>query len=164
VYTSEDGQQWWRVGSGDIYRLPGDGSNHESLVIDFPETWARHWKVTVIDRDERPIADLRPRLQARRHRLLFQQEPGASYRLLYGHPRASAPEYFLARVINASTVDAATTVTVGPEIHTPDFVDPAPWTERHPLVMWMALGLAVLAIGGLAVRSLRRSNTPSGTL
>ena len=40
--------------------------------------------------------------------------------------------------------------TVGTEQLNAGFVDSAPWTERHPWLLWTALAVAVLVLGGLA--------------
>jgi hypothetical protein len=36
-----------------------------------------------------------------------------------------------------------------------NYVDPNPFTERHPNLLWAALGLAVILLGYAAVRALR---------
>ena len=159
VESSQDGRTWQWVGSGDIYRLPQPSGTRESLVVELPETWASHWRISISDRDERPIPDLKPGLRARRHRLVFQQEPGVSYRLVYGHPRAQTPEYFLARTLDRAAMASASSVPLGAEVTSADYADPRPWSERNPAVLWMAVGLAVLVLGGLALRVMRKSST-----
>jgi hypothetical protein len=43
----------------------------------------------------------------------------------------------------------------GAEELTMNYVDPNPFTERHPNLLWGALGLAVILLGYAAVRALR---------
>ena len=35
-----------------------------------------------------------------------------------------------------------------------DYDNPAPWTEQNPFVVWVALVVAVIVLGWLAVRAL----------
>jgi hypothetical protein len=61
----------------------------------------------------------------------------------------------LARLVDASALDAATLARLGDARQNADYADPAPWTERHPVVLWCALGIAVAGLALLAVRTLR---------
>ncbi len=105
------------------------------------------------------MAGLVPELYETPRRIVFRQEPGRSYRVVYGHSRVSAPSYDLARLTDPKAIDAAAAGTLGPEAVNPDYVDPAPWTERHPILLWIVLAVVVLALGALAVRALQ--STPS---
>ena len=88
-------------------------------------------------------------------RVIFRQELGHSYRLLYGNSRARAPEYDLAKFTDRKALEAAAPGSLGPEELNAGYADPRPWSERHPQVLWLALGLAVVVLGALAVRALR---------
>ena len=71
---------------------------------------------------------------------------------------ATAPQYDLARRISASQEDVAAVAQLGAEVETSNYADPRPWTERNRYVLWIVVGLAVLLLGGSAVRSLRRNS------
>jgi hypothetical protein len=88
-------------------------------------------------------------------RVVFQQEPGRTYRLIYGHARPEAPRYDLARVMSAEALEAAAPATLGTALVNAGFVDATPWTERHPAVIWGAMAAAILLLAVLAVRTLR---------
>jgi hypothetical protein len=109
--------------------------------------------------NDAPVADLSPTLYMTSRRIVFRQEPGGVYRVLYGHSRAEAPRYELARVTAREAIEAAAPARLGAAIVHADYVDGAPWTERHPAVLWSVLAAAVLLLGWLAVRTLR-SSTP----
>lgn len=164
VSASEDGSQWRQVGAGNIFRFPpeeaGEGSPEsmpirQSLLVDVRHTASRLWRVTVFDRGDPPIADLTVSLMQNRRYVVFQAEPGGSYRLAYGNPRAEAPEYELASLTSRDALTTATLATLGASLANEGWVSGEPFTERHPVILWAALGLVVLVLGGMALRVLR---------
>ena len=161
VYASIDGEDWRRVGQGNIYRYPKPGASDQeqdqrtSLQVRFPETRGRYWRVDVLNRDDAPIEGLRPWLEGTPRHVVFRQQPGASYRLLYGNSRTSAPVYDLARITPREELEVAVVGKLGPEATNTGYLSPEPWSERHPIVLWFALGFAVAILGLLALRSLR---------
>ena len=161
ISTSDDAKQWRAAGSGDIYRVklsqPASSGDplREKLRVAFPETRARFFRVEILDRNDAPLAGLSVRLFTIPRSVVFRAEPARNYRLLYGNHRASAPEYNMARIVDAKSLDAATPATLGAEEQNPSYEDPAPWSERNPAVLWVALGVAVLLLGVLALRALR---------
>jgi hypothetical protein len=148
--------RWREVARGDVLRQTGGvGEERAWLTIDFPETRAARWRITVDHRNDTPVADLAPRLMTTPRRVVFQPEAGESYRLLVGHPRAAAPGYDLGRLTEADALDAAQPAPLGAVVENAGWVDPAPWTERYDAVLWAALIVAVLVLGAVAVRTLR---------
>ncbi len=156
VEVSVDGSTWVHAGSGEIYRTVEAGQKREQLSVSFQEQAAIHWRVTVHNRNDAPLGDLHAAFYMTPRHLIVRQEPSQEYRLLYGNARVQAPQYDMARLVDPEVVAAAIPVTVGAELANAGYADPAPWTERHPEVMWLALGLAVVVLGGLAVRTMRR--------
>jgi len=130
---------------------------HAVTSVRFAETASPRWRVVVYNHDDAPIADLKATLYAVPRRLVFRAEPGRTYRLLFGNTRASTPVYDMARLTDTVELDAASPASIGVTAANPAYRDQAPWSERHPWVLWVALGLAVVVLGGLAVRTLRGS-------
>jgi hypothetical protein len=155
VETSEDGTRWTWTASGEIFRTVEGGATRESLTVVFPESAGSRWRVTVLNRNDAPLADLGPELYAIPRRVVFRYEPGRQYRLLYGNSRAAAPQYDLGQLTDVTSLESAAPAVIGPEATSQTYADPAPWTERNQAVLWMALGVAVLTVGALAVRALR---------
>ena len=161
VNTRADETDWEEVGRGDIYRYPNpqsDGDEPEirtSLQVRFPEARARYWRISVLNRNDAPIEGLAPTLEGSPRHVVFRQEPGAVYRLLYGNPRVAAPEYDLARLTLRQELEAALPVGMGSEVANVGYLSPEPWSERHPALLWLALGVAVAVLGLLALRALR---------
>jgi hypothetical protein len=159
--SSADDKDWDFVAGGEIYRYRQAGKSRQSLRIDFPETFARFWRADVINGDDRPLSDAPPELRGADRNLTFRAEPSRSYRLLYGNDRASAPHYDFARVFDRAERKVLPAAKLGPEEVTLNYADPRPFTERHPNLLWILVGIAVVLLVVAAVRSLRSSKSLS---
>lgn len=163
VRTSDDGKTWRSAGYGDIYRIPPRSGaappeaedGRERLRVHLPETQARFWRVEVLNRNDPPLAGARVQLLGTPRRVVFRAEAGRTYRLLMGHPRATAAQYEMARLTPEVELEAAAAASLGTIAVNPAWADPAPWTERHPYLLWMALLAAAAIVGLLALRALR---------
>jgi hypothetical protein len=162
ILTSEDGTQWSPFASGEIYRFHRGDAAEEHLAVAVPnDTTSRYWRITIVNGNDAPLPGVVPYIYMTPAHVVFEQQPGHSYRLIYGQRRAQAPEYDLARRTDAKQEDAAVVGNVGPEEENPDYVDPRPWTEKNRYFLWIVVGLAVLLLGSSAIRSLRRNPAAS---
>jgi Protein of unknown function (DUF3999) len=159
VFASDDGQKWLRFAQGEIFRYYQEKVSQEQLVVAIPFGGARgrYWKVEVVNGNDAPLEAVTLQLSAVPRHIVFEQQPGRSYRLLYGQNRATAPEYDLERRLDGPQEDAAREGQVGPQEVNADWQDPRPWTEKHDIFLWLVLLAAVGMLGYAAVRSLRRS-------
>ncbi len=153
--AADQHDRWRQVATGEIRRVPG--SVDRPLSLAFTETVGRRWRVTVRNGNDPPVSDLVPVLYATPRRVVFRQEPGHTYQLIYGHARPDQPRYDLARLTSPDVLVAAAPASLGAPVVNADFVDATPWTERHPAVVWVAVVMAVLLLGAMAVRTLRSS-------
>ena len=163
ITTSEDGKNWSPFGSGEIYRFHQENIVREQLTVEVPSyADRRFWRVAIVNGNDAPLPGAMPTLYRTPMHIIFEQQPGRTYRLLYGQELASAPAYDLERRLNAREMDAAPAGRLGGEESNSAWSDPRPWTEKHEILLWLALGIAVALLGYSAVRSLRRSaETPS---
>jgi hypothetical protein len=111
--------------------------------------------VTIYNRNDQPLADLKISALETPRRVVFRAEPGRRYWLLSGNRRAPQPQYDLARTTDPTAIDVAVPATTGRSVPRTDYADPRPWTEQHPVVLWTAAAFAVIVLGGLAIRTLR---------
>lgn len=159
VSTSEDAKSWTDIGGGVVYRYAdsdGDSPTRlEQLDVAIRDAAAPHWRVRVVNRGDPPIEDLRVRLLRKERKIAFRAAGPGPIRVVYGNHLAEPPEYELARLVSADELSAASAVTLGREQDNESYLSPEPFTERHPVLMWAALLLAVLVVGGLAIKSLR---------
>jgi hypothetical protein len=163
VSVSDDGQTWQQVGEGVIYRYraeessPGDepGSTRQSLQVDVKNTASPFWRATILDRDDPPIADLEVVLMQSQRYLVFRPSPGTTYRLAYGNANAEAPEYEIAELTSRDSLLGARLAELGGEQANEAWTSSEPFSERHPVILWLMLGVAILVLGGMALKALR---------
>jgi hypothetical protein len=116
--------------------------------------------VAIENGDDQPLPIAAVRLEMRQRELCFDAGAaanGAALALYYGDPALAAPVYDYERLFVAA--DKPLAAQLGPEQPNPQFtprpVAPLPFTERHPQVLWIALILAICALGAVALKSAR---------
>lgn len=165
ISRSDDGKAWLSACDGDIFRVkrartaqaePGEKRMYrERLQVQLPESRARYWRVEVLDRDDPPLPQMRIALDSIPRYVVFRAVPGRSYRLLYGNPRAAAPSYSMAQLVDAKEIASAAPAAIGAETFLPEAPKEIPWTERNAIVLWIALAAATGLLGWLAIKALR---------
>ena len=86
-------------------------------------------------------------------RVLFEAESGAEYRLTYGAPGLTAPDYDLGRTLGDEPESSL--ADLGSPVRREVEADVLPWSERHPALLWVGLLLVVAALGAVTWRALR---------
>lgn len=113
-------------------------------------------KVIVHNGDDRPLNFAGARLEQLERRIYFDTTGPAQLTLYYCDEKLSAPVYDYAKLFQrAKSVSAA---TLGPESANAAYSerpDERPWSERHPVVLWIAIIAAVAGISVIALRSMR---------
>jgi hypothetical protein len=163
ISGSSNGQEWSYWGSGVVYRYHQRGMSRELLRLEFPETTGNKFlRVEVINGDDQALANLHLRLSAVPRTLTFKQAAGQQYRLVYGNEKAFRPQYDLGHYFDSGLPKPVYRVlALGPEEETANYRDPRPFTERHPELLWSALGAAILLIGLTAIKALRSTGDPA---
>ena len=156
ISASGDGQEWSYIGSGVVYRYKHDEKIRESLVVDGNRSdgW-RFVRVELVNGNDKPLENVALKIFAAPMYLRFKPTTGQSYRLIYGNEKATRPQYDLAHYLDFEPSKPAYFMSLGPEEATANYRDPRPFTERHPEVLWTALGVAIVLIGLTAIRTLR---------
>jgi hypothetical protein len=163
VAASDDQKEWSTFACGQVYRFHQGNKVQEQLTVPiaYGGTGRRYWRVTVGNGNDAPLASASVRLYTTPRHIVFEQQPGKSYSLIYGQERAQFAQYDLGRRVNGTQERAAIPGKLGPEEVNTGWVDPRPWTETHEIFLWGVLVIAVLVIGFTAIQSMRRaaSNT-----
>ena len=163
ISGSSDGQEWSYWGSGVVYRYTQGGKTRESTRVQFPEaTGNKLLRVEIINGNDQPLANLSFTMAAAQRTLAFKQVAGQQYRLIYGNEQAVRPQYDLGHYFDSGPAKPVyRVVSLGPEEETVNYRDPRPFTERHPEVLWSALGIAILLVGLTALKTLRTAAKPA---
>lgn len=152
IESSDDGINWAGVNGEAHIRRVGAHINETSLPVD--EVQARFWRIDIDDGNDRPLSGLRISLWGVPRHIVFEAKPGDSYRIVYANPQAAAPQYDFDSIHSPEQMEAAAPASLGNEQSAQRPPPMKPWSERHPVVLWSALALAILTIGGLAIRTL----------
>jgi hypothetical protein len=145
--------------SGEIGRVrvnrAGTLVTSEDLAV-WASGLASHIVITIDDGDNPPLAVLSAQPLSLERRVYFDPQGKTALRLYYGDEKLASPIYDYARFFRLDNSPAQ--AQLGPGTHNPQYTgrpDERPWSERHTVILWGAMILAVLALGGLAIRGLR---------
>jgi hypothetical protein len=156
LLNSTDQKEWQSVGGGEIHRFLANGKTEESLGVQCYEMWGpRFWRVEVLNANDAPLAEVHLSLTMPLRFVLFHPVQNRFYRLIYGNFRATAPQYDLARTLHMQANEVMAHLGLGAEEATSNYADPRPFTERHPNLLWIALGVAIVLLAYAALRALR---------
>jgi hypothetical protein len=143
---------WDSLGADAIYRFEDGGAVREKLRVE-ARGRARALRVRVLNGDDRPLVYEGVEVRVPVERLLFHAREGEEYRLSYGAPDREAPQYDLARTLDPAM--KAPRAALGPPVRLGVEADVLPWTERHPVLLWVGLLLVVAALGSVTWRAIR---------
>jgi Protein of unknown function (DUF3999) len=106
--------------------------------------------------DDAPLALRNVALDMRERQLCFLPKRDTAYTLRYGDPSLGPPRYDLTP-IEAAAANASLSTLGAERALTPEPAAQRPFTERHPVLLWVALILVVGTLGAVALRSARTS-------
>lgn len=112
-------------------------------------------RLTIQNGDDAPLSLHALTLEMRERQLCFLRKPDMSYTLRYGDPALGFPRYDLSP-IEAAAITVSKS-TLGPERSLAPGIASSqrPFTERHPVLLWVALIAVVGTLGFVALRSAR---------
>jgi hypothetical protein len=129
----------------------GEGTVHLALGA---VPYASTVRLTIQNGDDAPLALHAIALQMRERQVCFLRKPNTSYALRYGDPLLGAPQYDLSP-IEAAAINVSESTLGAERSLTPASESLRPFTERHPVLLWIALILVVGTLGFVALRSAR---------
>ncbi len=102
VPVVEHGVSRWRdLAEARVMDVELPGFAKTELALCFPETRVEKLRVTVVNGDNPPLAEVKLCGFGPVHQVVWLAEPGRSYRLLYGGANLEAPVYDLAAVLTS---------------------------------------------------------------
>ena len=115
-------------------------------------------KVTLVidNADNPPLTAIAAEPQAFEQRVYFEPQGKTALRLYYGDEKLSTPDYDYARFFHLDT--SAAQAQLGPGAHNAQYAgrpDDRPWSDRHAVILWIAMLVAVAALGALAFEGFR---------
>jgi hypothetical protein len=159
-----NGQQLlpFRTINGNLLRIhrvqDGKRIDEERLTIEAPPElefgMRSRWTVTIDNGDNAPISLKSVRLEMRERTLCFDAAVNTVYALYFGDSALAAPRYDYALLFNEKA--SALQVTAGAERFNPGWQprpDERPFTERHRILLWMALVAVIALLAAIAFKS-----------
>jgi len=148
------------LGSGEINRIhmvrAGRKIDSEYDIVDFSEIGQKTIKVIIHNGDDPPLKISGARLQQHERRVYFDAPAAGELTLYYNDEKLERPVYDYAKLFQQEKNAAA--AQLGAEVVNAAYTgrpDDRPWSERHPVVLWIAIVAAVAVLGALALRSMR---------
>ena len=130
----------------------GTGTIHLALGA---VPYASTVRLTIQNGDDAPPALHGVGLQMREREVCFLLKPNTSYVLRYGDPLLGAPQYDLSPIEAAAMMVSESTLGAERALAPEAATGLRPFTERHPVLLWIALILVVGTLGFVALRSAR---------
>jgi hypothetical protein len=184
TFISDTPKEFWRrvdivgehdsaIASGSIWSIKSHVGNEQStnLEVVIPgEARSQHFKVIVHNGDD-PSLNLKIGAAYRERRVYFTPPHAGTLRLYFGDAELERPTYDYAQTHGIET-DAGFAITapaeqrfvlaratVGNVSANPGYTprpDKRPWSEQHQAVIWIALGVAVVGLGAVALKSFKK--------
>jgi len=149
--------------SGEITRVrvnrAGTLVTNEELAINVTGTPGQ-LALSIDNGENPPLAILGAQPLSLELRVYFDPQGKTSLKLCYGDEKLSAPVYDYARFFHLEASPAQAQLGAG--THNPRYTgrpDDRPWSERHMVILWAVMILAVIALAMLAIRGLRSQVT-----
>jgi hypothetical protein len=149
--------------SGNLLRVHILQNDHhidqENLAIEAPRATfdsPSKWTISIDNGDNTPLVPVAVRLQMLRRDLCFESGSG-DYTLYYGDEKLSPPRYDLGQFF---VIKDAVQAAAGPEQLNPEYQprpDDRPFTEKHPLLLWIALAFVICVLGAIALGSAKNA-------
>ena len=149
---SHDNQLWTLLRQSDnLYVFNTPKFVGSQLSISYPESRFRYFRLTVFNEDDPPLPVTGAQASGFLRKLIFFADPGSSYRLYYGSPKAEPPSYELEHVFPYLVTENLPVAGLGTHTANPLFTGPVeptkPFTERYPWLLPTVVALAALLIG-----------------
>ncbi len=149
---------WVDVGNGTIYRFTVGPAVDQHLAVPVHDLNQKQFRIRIWNADSPPLSVTSVALHRMPRMLIFNGSSAERYRLFFANPEGE-PRYYdlggalarldLQKLPEASVKDMKPNPSFSPRPHE------KPWTERHPALIWLALGVGVLLLGGMLFRTVR---------
>ncbi|OGF67240.1 hypothetical protein A3I27_04575 [Candidatus Giovannonibacteria bacterium RIFCSPLOWO2_02_FULL_43_11b] len=156
IYESDDKISWRAIGYAYIFSvntLKFIGSN---LEFSYPESNKRYLKISILNRDDRPIEISGAKITGLVRRILFNFNPSKEYYLYLGNKDAKRPQYDIESISKYVDLNGLNQVKVATVGKNPAFVEkvppPPPLSERSPYLLQTILGVVVAILAFLLLR------------
>jgi hypothetical protein len=154
----DEPQEYREIVATTIYSIKTSRFSRSNTTIDYPETQARYLKIVIENENNPPLTISGATVSGVPRKMTFSADLNAKYTLYFGNPRIESPSYDIAQVFSYMDRNSFIPVTPGPIIENKDYKPGSdlPMTERYPWIIWGAIALMILVLGGIIIRMMFR--------
>lgn len=163
VYESSDKNNWRKAGEGYIFTYNTPKFAGANLEVVYLETSERYLKIEIYNGDNSPISITGISAKTILRSIAFQcgmEAPVGEYKLYYGNPKANFPEYDLEKFFPYLDTGKYFSSSLSDEqvnpIYQKEIPPPSPISERIPYLAPGALVLAILMMGFMVFRFMKK--------
>ena len=146
--------------SGVLYSYDTPKFVGDQLTLSYPETTFRYLRLTVNNEDNPLLPIEGVEVFGVPRKLLFQAQPGASYKLYYGNPEARTLSYELERILPFLETENLPVGTLGPQRNNQAFKverSRLPFSERYTWLITVVVVVAAIAVALLLFGVVRKA-------
>ncbi len=157
MYAGNDTARMIYVGNDVIYRYNTPRFSDERLTVTCRPAPARYFKLVVQNYDDRPVPLKVKHIIALEYSLVVRGS-SSGLRLFFGNTSAQPPHYDISRALQYIDLQTARPAFLGELAENPDYapLDDRPWTERHPVLLWVMFGVVFVVLGFLVLHMVRK--------
>lgn len=156
---ASNGQDKWQYVSA-FYLYSGSDPQDENLSVEYPLTRARYLKITVQNGDSAPVTFSEAAVETESIRLLVKDSTDhAPFKVYWGNPPLPSPRYDVDEILAQGKINPDTLPVLHLDNYTenPTYKQPAqPLTERYPFLLPLALAVAIVFIGAIQYKALKK--------
>jgi len=158
IEIRDEKDEW--LGSGEIARIhmvrSGQKIDSEDDDVTFSQREQKIVNVIIHNGDDPPLKLTGVRLEQLERRMYFDAPTSGQLKLYYGDEKLERPVYDYAKLFLRQKI--ATAAQISAETNNAAFTgrrDDRPWSEKHPVVLWIGIVGAVMVLGTIALRSMK---------
>ena len=150
AFEREEPEPWTPIRSGAVFRYSGEDGDESSLALDLSGSAHRHLRVEIANEDNPPLTFAGAKLSRYVCLVRFPVQTASQVQLYFGNARARSPKYDVAYYADRLASEGVAAAAHAEPAVNPRFgatPAPTPWSEKHRVILWLALlaGIAVLA-------------------
>ena len=156
ISESDDKNNWRAIGYAYIFSVNTPKFTGLNLEFSYPESNDRYLKLSILNRDDRPIAISGVKITGLVRRILFNFDPSKEYFIYLGNPDAKRPQYdieSISQYVDFNLINQVSASLVEKNSSFKEKTPPLPpLSERSPYVLPTVLGIAVAILAFLLLR------------
>ncbi len=154
IKAGNDKQKWEFISQHEISSIRMGKVSKEQLQIQLDDLRYRYLRISVYNKDDKPIRFDEVKVFGYAHQLVFKYEPEKNYRLIYGRESADSPHYDIQQMLPFIKINMLPKAALSGEMETAKAEPPKAdvSSRKQNILLWAILSVTALILGGLIYR------------